>query len=691
MNSIDPKPNLPEDDQLFRLLRQLDLAPDASQRAIAKALGVSLGGLNAQLRAAADAGLIRISDRKGDDRRQRYAYALTARGAARKVQLTDQFLARKLAEYDALHAELTGTASNLVPLKHRTSLVQNNLAPIPELYVSYESAQKLKVEAADLISWDLTPRQICDLELLMNGGFNPLKGFMSEDDYNGVVDNMRLADGTLWPMPITLDVSEKFAEGLEEGQDIALRDQEGVILATMTITDNWTPNKAHEAEKVFGADDSAHPAVNYLHNTAGKVYLGGPVVGIQQPVHYDFRGRRDTPNELRAYFRKLGWRKVVAFQTRNPLHRAHQELTFRAAKEAQANLLIHPVVGMTKPGDVDHFTRVRCYEAVLDKYPGSTTTMSLLNLAMRMAGPREAVWHGLIRKNHGCTHFIVGRDHAGPGKNSNGEDFYGPYDAQDLFRTHQEEMGIEMVDFKHMVYVQERAQYEPMDEIKDKDKVTVLNISGTELRRRLAEGLEIPEWFSFPEVVKELRRTRPPRSKQGFTVFFTGFSGSGKSTIANALMVKLMEMGGRPVTLLDGDIVRKNLSSELGFSKEHRDLNIRRIGYVASEITKNGGIAICAPIAPYATTRRAVREDIESFGAFVEVHVATSIEECERRDRKGLYKLAREGKIKEFTGISDPYDVPESPELSVETENVDVDNCAHQVILKLEQMGLIAG
>ncbi|MEO3413656.1 bifunctional sulfate adenylyltransferase/adenylylsulfate kinase [Roseovarius sp. CAU 1744] len=691
MNSIDVKPSLPEDDHLFRLLRQLDLAPDASQRATAAALGVSLGGLNAQLRAAVEAGLISVTERKGDDRRQRFAYALTPRGATAKLRLTDQFLARKLAEYDALHAELTGAASNLVPLKHRTSLVQNNLTPIPELYVSYESAQKLKVEAADLVSWDLTPRQICDLELLMNGGFSPLKGFLSEEDYNGVVENMRLADGTLWPMPITLDVSGKFAEGLEIGQDIALRDQEGVILATMTVTDNWSPDKKREAEKVFGADDDAHPAVNYLHNTAGNAYLGGPITGIQQPVHYDFRGRRDTPNELRAYFRKLGWRKVVAFQTRNPLHRAHQELTFRAAKEAEANLLIHPVVGMTKPGDVDHFTRVRCYEAVLDKYPGSTTTMSLLNLAMRMAGPREAVWHGLIRKNHGCTHFIVGRDHAGPGKNSAGEDFYGPYDAQDLFREHEAEIGIEMVDFKHMVYVQERAQYEPMDEIADKDNVTILNISGTELRRRLAEGLEIPEWFSFPEVVKELRRTRPPRSKQGFTVFFTGFSGSGKSTIANALMVKLMEMGGRPVTLLDGDIVRKNLSSELGFSKEHRDLNIRRIGYVASEITKNGGIAICAPIAPYATTRRAVREDIEAFGAFVEVHVATSIEECERRDRKGLYKLAREGKIKEFTGISDPYDVPENPELSVETENVDVDNCAHQVILKLEQMGLIAG
>ncbi len=571
------------------------------------------------------------------------------------------------------------------------NMMTQDLAPIPELYVSYESAQKLKTEAGELVSHDLSPRQICDLELLMNGGFNPLKGFLSEADYNGVVDNMRLADGSLWPMPITLDVGEAFADKVTIGQDIALRDQEGVILATMTVTDKWVPNKAHEAEMVYGADDSAHPAVNYLHNTAGSVYLGGPVTGIQQPVHYDFRGRRDTPNELRALFRKLGWRKVVAFQTRNPLHRAHQELTFRAAREAQANLLIHPVVGMTKPGDIDHFTRVRCYEAVLDQYPSATTTMSLLNLAMRMAGPREAVWHGLIRKNHGCTHFIVGRDHAGPGKNSAGQDFYGPYDAQDLFRQHQDEMGIEMVDFKQMVYVQDRAQYEPADEIADKDKVTILDISGTELRRRLAEGLDIPEWFSFPQVVEELRKSRPARAKQGFTVFFTGFSGSGKSTIANALMVKLMEMGGRPVTLLDGDIVRKNLSSELGFSKEHRDLNIRRIGYVASEITKNGGIAICAPIAPYATTRRAVREDVEQFGAFVEIHVSTSIEECERRDRKGLYKLARAGKIAEFTGISDPYDVPANPELSLDTENMTVDTCAHQVILKLESMGLIKG
>ena len=556
----------------------------------------------------------------------------------------------------------------------------SNHTPIPELYVSAKTAEKLKHAAGALPSWDMSPRQVCDLELLMNGGFYPLKGFHTEADYKGVVENMRTADGTLWPIPITLDVSEKFAETVAPGAEIALRDAEGVILAIMTVTDKYLPNKPREAEMVFGADDLAHPAVNYLHNTAGTVYLGGPVKGLQAPVHYDFRSRRDTPNELRAYFKKLGWSKIVAFQTRNPLHRAHQELTFRAAKEAQANLLIHPVVGMTKPGDVDHFTRVRCYEAVIDKYPQSTTTMSLLNLAMRMAGPREAVWHGL-------THFIVGRDHAGPGKNSAGKDFYGPYDAQTLFKEHEAEIGVVMVDFKHMVYVQERDQYYPANEVPE--GCTVLDISGTELRRRLREGLDIPAWFSFPEVVVQLRKTSPARDKQGFTVFFTGLSGSGKSTIANALMVKLMEMGGRPVTLLDGDVVRKHLSSELGFSKEHRDINIRRIGYVASEITKNGGIAICAPIAPYTATRRAVREMIETYGAFIETHIATSVEECERRDRKGLYKLAREGKIKEFTGISDPYEAPTHAELVIETADVDVDSCAHQVILKLESMGLI--
>ena len=558
-----------------------------------------------------------------------------------------------------------------------------------ELYAPADKRDELKQKGAALPSWDLTPRQICDLELIMNRGFYPLTGFLGRADYEAVLSDMRLADGSLWPMPISLDVNTAFADDLSIGDEVALRDQEGVILAILTLSDKWMPDKSIEAEQIYGADDVAHPGVSYLHHQAGEVYLGGTITGLQPPTHYDFKQYRYSPNELKRQFEKLGWHKIVAFQTRNPLHRAHQELTFRAARDVGANLLIHPVVGMTKPGDVDHFTRVRCYESVLDKYPSSTTEMSLLNLAMRMAGPREAVWHGLIRKNHGCSHMIIGRDHAGPGKNSQGEDFYGPYDAQKLFKEFGQEIGIEMVDFKNLVYVQERAQYEEEDSIIDKENVTILSLSGTELRRRLNEGLEIPDWFSFKEVVGQLRASHPPRAQQGFTLLFTGLSGSGKSTIANAVRTKLMEMGGRPVTLLDGDIVRKNLSSELGFSKEHRDLNVRRIGFVAAEITKNRGIAICAPIAPYATTRQAVREDIEAHGAFIEIHVATTLEECEKRDRKGLYQMARAGKIKEFTGISDPYEVPENPELSLDTVGVDVDYCAQQVILKLEQLGLI--
>ncbi|MEL7023304.1 MAG: bifunctional sulfate adenylyltransferase/adenylylsulfate kinase [Pseudomonadota bacterium] len=556
-----------------------------------------------------------------------------------------------------------------------------------ELYLPEDRAEEIKTEAKDYPSWDLSPRQICDLDLMMCGAFSPLDGFLTEADYNGVVEDMRLESGVLWPMPITLDVSEAFAEDIKAGQSIALRDQEGVILAILDVSDIWTPDKEREAEKVFGSTDQAHPAVDYLFNRAGNVYVGGKIRGLEPPTFYDFKLLRDTPSELRGRFRKLGWRKVVAFQTRNPLHRAHQELTFRAAREVDANLLIQPVVGLTKPGDIDHFTRVRCYEHVLEQYPEQTTTLSLLNLAMRMAGPREALWHALIRKNYGCTHFIVGRDHAGPGNDSNGNPFYGPYDAQDLFKEHEDEMGISMVPFKMMVYVENKAEYMPADATGPQDKV--LNLSGTEFRRRLREGLDIPEWFSYPKVVEELRHAYPPKDKQGFTVFFTGLSGSGKSTVANALMVKLMEEGSRPVTLLDGDVVRKNLSSELTFSKEHRDLNIQRIGYVASEITKNGGIAICAPIAPYSATRRQVREMISPLGGFLEVHVSTPIEICEARDRKGLYAKARAGLIKGFTGIDDPYEVPENPELDINTGELSADLAAHRVLLTLEKMGYI--
>ena len=555
------------------------------------------------------------------------------------------------------------------------------------LYLPADEAEAEKTAAGEYASWDLTERQLCDIELLLNGAFSPLDGFLNKDDYDSVVKTMRLKSGVLWPMPVTLDVSEEFAADIKSGDKLALRDLEGVILATLEVGDVWTPDLNAEAKGVYGTTDEKHPAVNYLKNIGNSVYVGGTLRGLEEPTHYDFKHLRDTPGEVRDRFKKLGWRKVVAFQTRNPMHRAHQELTLRATREVEANLLIHPVVGMTKPGDVDHFTRVRCYEHLLGSYPEQMTMLSLLPLAMRMGGPREALWHAIIRKNYGCTHLIVGRDHAGPGQDSKGKDFYDPYDAQELLKKHADELDITMVPFQLMVYAENLAQYIPIGEASDDDNV--LNISGTELRRRLQEGLDIPEWFSFPNVVAELRRTHPPRHEQGYTIFFTGLSGSGKSTIANALMVKLMEMGGRPVSLLDGDIVRKNLSSELGFSKEHRDLNIRRIGYVASEITKNGGIAICAPIAPYAATRRAVRESISAVGGFVEIHVATSLEVCEQRDRKGLYALARAGKIKEFTGISDPYEVPENAEMVIDTVDITPDLAAHRILVKLEAMGFI--
>ena len=558
---------------------------------------------------------------------------------------------------------------------------------LKELYLAEHKADEEKLRASDYPSWDLSPRQLCDLDLLLNGAFSPLEGFLEQADYEKVCDEMRLENGVLWPMPITLDVSEDFAGSLSAGDTIALRDVEGVLIATMEVSDIWQPDKTSEAKRVFGTNDDNHPAVDYLMNKAGPVYLGGKVHGIEPVTFYDFKLLRDSPSELRGRFRKLGWRKVVAFQTRNPLHRGHQELTFRAAREAEANLLIQPVVGMTKPGDIDHFTRVRCYEHVLEQYPEQTTTLSLLNLAMRMGGPREALWHAIIRKNYGCTHFIVGRDHAGPGNDRNGKPFYGPYDAQELYRQYEQELDITMVPFKMMVYVDNKAEYMLADETEPGDKV--MNLSGTEFRRRLIEGLEIPEWFSFPKVVEELRRAHPPKHQQGFTVFFTGLSGSGKSTVANALMIKLLEDGSRPVTLLDGDIVRKNLSSELTFTREHRDLNIQRIGFVASEITKNRGIAICAPIAPYSNARRQVREMISPLGGFLEVYVSTSIEVCESRDRKGLYVKARAGVIKGFTGIDDPYEVPEKAEIVIDTKDLSPDLAAHRILITLEKLGYI--
>ena len=558
---------------------------------------------------------------------------------------------------------------------------------LPELFLEDVKLESARNRARYLKSWDLNRRQTCDLDLLLNGSFYPLTGFLTKQEYQSVCQTMELPSGELWPIPINLDVSQEFANKIELGEEITLRDQEGVAIALLLISDIWIPDKLLEAETVFGTSSIEHPGVKYLKQDSLPVYIGGSVTGLDRPTFYDFRQLRETPNELRKVFNRLGWSRIVAFQTRNPLHRAHYELTRRAAEEAQANLLIHPVVGLTKPGDIDHFTRVRCYEAIIKQYPRSSTKLSLLNLAMRMAGPREAILHGLIRANYGCTHFIVGRDHAGPGRRADQSPFYQPYEAQELYELKQSKINIDLVKFQNVVYVESRSEFQSIDQVPKGEKT--LEISGTELRRRLNQDLPIPDWFSFPDVIKELKRSRPPKSRQGFTVFFTGLSGSGKSTIANALVNILLETGGRPVTLLDGDVVRKRLSSELGFSKEHRDLNIRRIGYVAMEIVKNGGIAICAPIAPYEKTRQTVRKEIEDFGFFLEVYLSTSLEVCEARDRKGLYKMARLGQIQDFTGISDPYEGRLNPEIQLNSENTSVEHCASLIMLKLKSLGLV--
>jgi len=437
---------------------------------------------------------------------------------------------------------------------------------------------------------------------------------------------------------------------------------------------------------VFGGDDE-HPAVKYLLQTVQQYYIGGKVDAISRLNHYDYVALRYTPAELRVHFDKLGWSRVVAFQTRNPMHRAHRELTVRAARSRQANVLIHPVVGLTKPGDIDHFTRVRVYQALLPRYPNGMAVLALLPLAMRMGGPREAIWHAIIRKNHGATHFIVGRDHAGPGKNSVGVDFYGPYDAQHAVERYRQELGIEVVPFQQMIYLPDSDEYKPDNEVAS--GIRTLNISGTELRSRLRSGRDIPEWFSYPEVVRVLRESHPPRYKQGFTVFLTGYQNSGKDAVARALNVTLNQQGGRPVSLLVGDTVRSELSSELGFSRSDRHKNIQRIAFVAAELTKAGAAVIAAPIAPFENSRKAARETIAQYGSFYLVHVATSLQYSERTDKKGVYAKARRGEIKGFTGVDDPYEEPTKPDLTVDVETTSVRSIVHQIVLLLESEGLL--
>lgn len=535
--------------------------------------------------------------------------------------------------------------------------------------------------------WILTSRQRCDLEMLLIEGFKPLAGFLSQADYENVLATNRLINNHLWPIPITLDVCAEFAEKIIIGHEITLCDNDNSVIARMRVTDKWQPNKSHEAEAVFGTTDMKHPGVNYLFHNAGAWYLGGPIELVQLPKHYDFTELRYTPQSLKEHFLQSHIERIVGFQTRNPIHRAHMALTLRAAKENDAHILIHPVVGMTKPNDVDYFTRVRCYQKILPYYPSGKATLSLLPLAMRMAGPKEALWHALIRKNYGCTHFIVGRDHAGPGNDSQDKSFYDPYDAQKITTQHQEEIGIKIVTFQEMVYVKERKQYFLATEVQPQE--TACTISGTKLRDALLTEAAVPEWFSFPEVMSELRQSYLPKHKQGFTLFLTGLSGSGKTALAKAFLSTLMSQGKRNISLLDGDVIRQVLGNELGFSKADRCLNVRRMGFVANEVTKAGGIALCAAIAPYAESRAENRKLISQQGGYIEVYVSTPLAACEKRDPKGLYAKARKGDLKNFTGIDDPYEIPDNPEITIDTSLLTIEDSVKRLISYLQQAGYL--
>ncbi len=556
-----------------------------------------------------------------------------------------------------------------------------------DLLVDGDRSRVLKSLTQTLTDVILNERQLCDFELLATGVYTPLDGFMKQMDYEAVLDRMRLSTGELWPIPICLDIPESLALTLEAGQSVVLRDPEGFLLGLLHVADIWPVNKKAEAEAIFGTLDSSHPGVAYLFNRSGNYYLGGRIEALNLPIHSDFRQIRRTPCQVREVYGRLGWKRVVGFQTGQPLHRPQFEMTLRAMRQAKANLLLLPVTGIAKPGNFDHYTRMRCYKKVTGHYPPDSFMLNLLPLAMRMAGPRDALLHMILGRNYGCSHFIIGHDHGSPGNDKTGKPFYRYDDATILAGEAEPELGVRVISFDKMVYLPFDDEYRFKGQVPEGRES--ISLSGTQISKRVRKGKTVPDWATFPEVITELQQAYPPPSSQGLTVFLTGLSGAGKSTIAKVLYSRFMEMGTRPVTLLDGDIVRRNLSSELNFSREHRDINVRRIGFVAKEITKNRGIAICAPIAPYEKTRSEIRLAIEEHGGFFEIHVSTPIEECEKRDRKGMYAKARAGLLKGFTGVDDPYEEPETPELRIDTTNMTPDESAREVLLYISQQGFV--
>jgi sulfate adenylyltransferase len=552
------------------------------------------------------------------------------------------------------------------------------------LVVPAEAREELMAQATHLPSVQISSRALCDLELLAVGGFSPLDRFMGQNDYERVLEEKRLKNGTLFPLPITLTINPDDLPNYADA--ITLCDARNNVIAIMQIEEVFEWDRNREALLTLGTNDPRHPLCSEMVRW-GKLCISGELKVIDLPKYNDFVDLRRTPAQTRELLNRMGNSNVVAFQTRNPMHRIHEELTKRAAEEVNGSLLIHPVVGLTKPGDVDHYTRVRVYQALTENYyPQERTLLSLLPLAMRMAGPNEAVWHAIIRRNYGANHFIVGRDHAGPGKDGTGKPFYGPYDAQEMLAQYEEEIGVKMVPFEELLYLPDEDRYVEAKEVKDGRRV--LTISGTEVRDEyLAKGRLLPEWFTRRETAEILAEMYPPLHKQGVCIWFTGLSGSGKSTTAEVLTSILLERG-RQVTVLDGDVVRTHLSKGLGFSREDRDTNILRIGFVAGEIVRHNGTVICAAISPYRSTRNEVRKMVGE-DKFVEVFVDTPIEVCEQRDVKGLYARARRGQIKGFTGVDDPYEPPRNPELTLQTVGVSPELNAIKIAEYLEQRGFI--
>jgi len=552
------------------------------------------------------------------------------------------------------------------------------------LVVTGEEREELLARSKRLPSVQISARALCDLELLATGALSPLDRFMSRADYERVLTEMRLKNGVLFPIPVTLPVDEGALPSW--GEQVTLCDASNNTLAIMQIEEVYHYDAQREARLVLGTTDTRHPLISEMVRW-GKVYVSGELKVIDLPAYYDFIDLRRTPAEVRASLEEMGHKNVVAFQTRNPMHRIHEELTKRAAEEIDGSLLIHPVVGMTKPGDVDHYTRVRVYRALAENYyDKNRTLLSLLPLAMRMAGPREALWHALIRRNYGATHLIIGRDHAGPGNDSQGRPFYGPYEAQAMVAQYSDEIGVQPVEFKELVYLSDDNRYEEIHNVPE--GANVFSISGTQVREEyLAKGKLLPEWFTRKETAEILQQMYPPRHKQGVCIWFTGLSGSGKSTTAEILTSLLLERG-RQVTVLDGDVVRTHLSKGLGFSREDRDTNILRIGFVAGEIARHGGTVICAAISPYRAARNESRKMVGD-EHFIEVFVDTPIEVCEQRDVKGLYARARRGQITGFTGVDDPYEAPINPEITLDTVNANAATNARKVVAYLEERGFL--